>query len=362
MRIQPILATGAFASLLAVVSIQCLPFAFDDAYIHFRIAENFVEYGAPYFNTSDAVMATSSPVWTCVLALLSMAPIALPLLTAILNSLLTAIGSLVWSSVLQQVVEKEVSSLALWLFRLVYVGVMLPSSVGLVETPLALLLFGWSALLLIRGSSFAWSLITLAVFTRYELMVFALLTAAMQLATTRANVLRSVLLGLIPLAILSSFLVFYFSSPIPHTVTAKRIVYSLSSTQVLREVFYNLIPKHDHPVLGLSMAWPLQMFASTLLAWVGMVGVFLLAAVVCCTLPFSRMLSDNRQRWGLCIGVTGVLIGLAYIVKHVFLHEWYVPLFVIPILLFAFAVSSRNYLAYIAAGTLALLPLATLVE
>ena len=362
MLIQRILAPLASVLVLAVVSIRCLPFAFDDAYIHFRIAENFVAYGVPYFNASEAVMATSSPVWTCVLALLSLLPGALPVLTALINSVFTVLGAWVWSAILSQVVERNISRTTSSLFRLAYIGVLLPSSVGLMETPLAMLLLGWGALLLIHTRAAGWFFIALAIFTRYELVTFAILAAVAHIATTRKNILHSALLFCIPIALVSAFLVFFFSSPIPHTVTAKQIVYSLSPAQVLVDVFHNLVPRVDNPILVLPIASPLRVLVSALLEWIGMAGVLVFAAITCMTLPLPEMLSDTRQRWSLCIGSTGVLIGLAYIIKHVFLHEWYVPLFAVPVLLFAFAVSWRNSLTLVTAVTLSLLPLATVVE
>lgn len=361
-HLQTLLVPLGFILGLTIVSLQCLPFAFDDAYIHFRIAENFARHGAPYFNTAEAVMATSSPVWTCVLALFALTSFSLPTLTAFINAVFTGLGSLVWSALLEQIVTTKMSRATVWLMRLGYVGILLPSSVGLMETPLAMLLFGWGALLLLRSNPRAWSVIALAVFTRYELVIFAALAAVMHVTTTRKYTFRSALLFLLPAVVVGSFLLFFFASPIPHTITAKRVVYSLSRPQVLTQVFYNLIPKLDHPVFGLPMAWPIEKLISSALALIGMTGMFVLAGIVCCTLPFSAMLSDQRERWSVCIGATGALIGLAYVVQHVFLHEWYTPLFACPILFFACVVSRRNALAWTAAVTLSLLPLATIVE
>lgn len=39
--------------VVSVVSLRLLPFASDDAYIHFRIAENFAQNGNPYFNSVE---------------------------------------------------------------------------------------------------------------------------------------------------------------------------------------------------------------------------------------------------------------------------------------------------------------------
>src|SRR5712692_2540162 len=44
----------------------------DDAFIHLRIAHNFLQTGHPYFNPGEHVMVTSSPVWTLLLAMIEL--------------------------------------------------------------------------------------------------------------------------------------------------------------------------------------------------------------------------------------------------------------------------------------------------
>ncbi len=42
-------------SLALFSQVKLYQYGFDDAYIHFRVARNFVETGAPYFNPGEAV-------------------------------------------------------------------------------------------------------------------------------------------------------------------------------------------------------------------------------------------------------------------------------------------------------------------
>ena len=60
--------------------------AYDDAYIHLRIVRNFLQHGYAWFNPGERVMATSSPLWTALLAGLhvSLRPPLLSLLEAVL--------------------------------------------------------------------------------------------------------------------------------------------------------------------------------------------------------------------------------------------------------------------------------------
>jgi len=104
------------------ISVKLKPFAEDDAYIHFRIAENLVKYQAPYFNLSERVMATSSFIWTIFLAGLTLLNEPLPTLVAIVNPALTVLGSVIWTLLLMRLVHKEISPLLLVWFQCVYVG------------------------------------------------------------------------------------------------------------------------------------------------------------------------------------------------------------------------------------------------
>lgn len=348
------------AIITMVVSIRLLPLAFDDAYIHFRIAENFVAHGAPYFNPGEAVMATSSPVWTCLLSILALTHIPLPLAVAILNSLLTASGAFLWSSVLQQTAGNDIQNILLLLFRFVYIGILLPPSVSLMETPLAMLLLGWASLLLIQSHPLAWSLIAVAVFTRFELIVFAVIAAIVQLTTTRKNVLRYTLFFFLPVTMFVLLLMFFFGVPIPQTILAKQVIYSLSRERVFNRVFFSLLPKPDFSIFGVGVVLQVQTLLDPLLGWAWMPGVFFVAGVVYSRLPFSIILSNKKHRWGVCIGATGVMIALAYIVKHALIFAWYVPLYSLPIVFFAFTVARVAKLTLIPIVFLSIIPLTTL--
>jgi len=355
MKVGYLPAFRATAAVLAVavVAIRLLPFAFDDAYIHFRIAENLATHGVPYFNTAEPVLATSSPVWTCALAPLALLPVSLPTLVALLNSVLSVLGAVLWSSVLQRVVGRRIPGACRWLFGLVYVGILLPSSAGLMETPLAVLLLGWASLLLIDGRPCAWLVLAVAIFTRYELVVFASLAAAVQLVTARTRLLRRALMFMLPVGVLSVLLIVFFATPIPQAITAKQVVYSLSRERVFHDALFMLVPRLDEPILGLRLGLP---------SWVWVPFVCFFAGAVWHSLPLSSIAADRRQRWGLCIGASGVLVAGAYVLKHVFLHEWYAPLFCVPLVFVAFAVAHTSKLARVLAVALSVLPVVTVAE
>src|SRR6185503_3189971 len=67
-RMAPVAAALVLFAVLAALQSRLGAYAFDDAYIHFRIARHLAEHGHPYYNLGEAVMASSSTAWTIVLA------------------------------------------------------------------------------------------------------------------------------------------------------------------------------------------------------------------------------------------------------------------------------------------------------
>ena len=53
-----------------IISYAHLNYLFDDSYIHFRIADNLLKYGKPYFNINERYMSSSSSIWTICITLL----------------------------------------------------------------------------------------------------------------------------------------------------------------------------------------------------------------------------------------------------------------------------------------------------
>ena len=359
MRLTPVILVAA---LVALVSIRLLPFAEDDAYIHFRIAENLAEHGKPYFNPDECVMATSSLVWTCVLTSLTFIPLPLPLLACLLNAGLTVIGAWLWAGLLCKTLENPLPFWAIWLFRLLYIGLLLPSSAGLMETPLAMLLMAWSCLLLVNDRCAGWVALAVAIFTRLEFVVLVPLFAVPLFLARKGRVLPHVLCFAGPVIALSSLSWILFSTVIPHTAVAKQIVYTLSRQSVFQNVFYDLLPPLHYSILGFPFTGSVLYFASHLLSWAWIPGFCAFLGVACCAMPWRSFLKDERQRWVPCMGLAGVMIAAAYILKHVFVHPWYVPLFSVPILFFFFGTSQSLKVSRIAILALAVLPLCAVNE
>ncbi len=136
-----ILFLAVLFTFCLVDSLRMMPFAFDDAYIHFRIAENFARLGRPYYNPTEPVFTTSSFIWTCLLAFFVKINLPLSVSVAVSNASFSVLGAWLWSRFLRPNTDKYPRAFE-YLFMVVYFGAILPSAVGLMEAPLALLLLG----------------------------------------------------------------------------------------------------------------------------------------------------------------------------------------------------------------------------
>ncbi len=349
-------------------------YAYDDAYIHFRIAQNLVDYGVPYFNPAEQVMVTSSVGWTMVLYLLEQGTRLLPgsdlpAWTAVLNALATGLGALVFLRLLQQASAhpfqgqaEEISNVrGFWrcetspkppktplgaqmtthpvgrnttfvaiFFLAAYLSQMIKPSLGLMETPLALLLAGLALLGLARSQPASLLLFGALPFFRPELIV---LTGLAALYARLVQHLPLKALGFLAAGALP-FLLFefiHFGGVLPHTLQAKAMVYSLGFSDVLAQwiargiddillvrFFYN--PPVTHP---LAYAFYVLLFVVSGMA------LFLYRQG---RAAFSRKLTELDAQALLWAGWCLLTMG-GYLLARVKLFTWYEPLYLIPGLL-----------------------------
>ncbi|MBX7142845.1 MAG: hypothetical protein K1X79_00165 [Oligoflexia bacterium] len=301
-------------SLLVAVHYGLAPYCADDAYLHFRIARNFVEHGVPFFNPTDAVMSTSSSVWTLFLSALfkifGVTISAVAISNAFFLFMLGIVASClaVKASLLERIM---VAALA--------VSIVLPSSIQLMETPLALCLMLFGYYLYNSGRSFGFALLTLAAFTRLELSIFLLMCALDNLFLRRIDcrqALFTIVLCALPLVM---FDLYYFGTLIPQTVQAKAVIYSLTIQEFFGIAWLGLFGKFiffSFPLLSLAVVF----CAVGCLAW----------------WLVSRQLQKETaafSREHINLFACGLLIFLTYASKRVYIFPWYVPLYSLPLLL-----------------------------
>lgn len=320
--------------LCLYIAIQLKPFAEDDAYIHYRIAENLAINQAPYFNQTERVMATSSFVWTSFLASLTFLKVPLPNSVAIVNPILNVLGSLVWTLLLIRVVRKEISRALLFCFQVVYVGALLVSTYGQMETPLSLLLLGLGVLLVTDDRAYGWIFLTLAVFTRYEIAVYALILGLVWTFSKKPIIekIKGYIFVLIPFVVISIIVIFYYSTFIPNTVTAKNTVYQLTALQTTIMVFFSFFPSVNYPMFGFINSFESfqkEYFVFVLGAWLIIVFGVLAISV------FAYLCRKSTKKTDLtvnCLILGGTSIVVLFVILNVNVFSWYESLFTVPIL------------------------------
>lgn len=299
------------ATLMGVLWHGLYPYTIvDDAYIHFRIAEQYASTGQPYFNTGEAVMATSSPLWTVLLTVLAFLPGEMAFKVFALVEVPVLAGVVVLSFLAFRafgVTANWALGYAAGVFILLY-GV----SLNLMETPLAVLMI-LLALLAFVARHPVWPIFAVAAsFIRYEMSVVFLALAAYQVFVLR-DALKPALFALITGGVIVTWLYATFGTVIPNAMGIKSVVYD-----VPWDAFINSTLPGGRRALRLS-----------LLLVVALLGYLFLRA--------RRRNSVRGTAMPLLLLMAGALILAAYASRRAFLHEWYVPNYTVLVFLGAAA-------------------------
>jgi len=229
-----ILISLFFLILISIISLfihlRLREYAFDDAYIHFRVVENIIERGEPYFNEGERVKTSTSTGWTILLFVLFeitrlvRMDVNLPTLVAILNALLVVANALVYTVLISKLVQHRNSTLNLSIIFLVFFSFTLYPSVGLMETIAALLLAGLALLLYVDQNKVSFTLFGASIFFRPELIILFGLIIIHALFTKRFSlpkVFTFSLIGVLPFLL---FDLYFYETVVPNAVTAKSIL------------------------------------------------------------------------------------------------------------------------------------------
>jgi hypothetical protein len=308
-----ILGLAAFSLYLHY---HLLPYADDDAYIHMRVARNLWNAGAPYFNRTEAVMASTSPLWVLLTAPAAAFVDFQPLVVTFLNALALVGAALSWALLYGQLTQSRhpreaVATVVVVFFTLV------PSSIGLMETPLALLLVGWGLLGIARGSILGVPLLCASAFARPECAAFAISGVLWKIVHKRPWSAREISLSVALLGALSWFQINFFGGLYPHTAGAKEIVYNLTGAEFVRLLF-----------IGSYGGWVAKAVIPAVI-----LAACIMAVVI--TLRQKRISVDTFVREArssplLVILIPSVAILAVYALKLVLIFPWYAPLFLVP--------------------------------
>ena len=306
-RLTVMFGSAAVMAALLLIHLSLIDYAHDDAYIHVRIAGNLLEQGEPYFNLGEAVKGSSSTLWTLVLAFvfrftgIAMWPIA------VLNSLLLVGNGVVYGVLTSTAFPQR--RLLPWAAGSLVVAALLPTSVGLMETGLAIFLIGIAWILLQRENPAGFAVGAVAVFARPEMAIFVAAAVVVALATSSFR-LRTIALagGVASLPFLIFDLAFY-QTPIPHAAVAKSIVFPLTAFESLD-----------------LTRFPMSRIFAFFYLLLGLLAVALLWVA-----PPS---SDRWTKWLLVsFSAAGSTILVTYVFTGTFVFAWYTPLYIVPVVL-----------------------------
>jgi len=116
------------------------------------------------------------------------------------------------------------------------------SSIGLMETPLALLVVGYGLNQYIKRKTNTWFFFSLVIFIRLELVIFSIIFLINSIFRRNFHwkkVISYSLLGAIPFLTIE-FL--FFRTIIPNTIIAKSIIYQLTKYTLVRNIFQVTLP------------------------------------------------------------------------------------------------------------------------
>jgi len=316
------LFTIALAGLLIALHNRLYQYAFDDAYIHFRVARNLLQTGNPYYNTGEMVKVSTSSGWTVFLAVLfGIARLFkidnnLPVLVGTANALATLCGMLVYTKVMETLLKQRFSSSKKVLFQVPYLALLLPSSVGLMETPLALLLAGWGIYSLLQSRPAGFAVLGAAAYIRLELsglLGLAGLFVALRRQIRLRDTIGFTAIGFLPLLL---FDLYFFQTVVPQSIVAKGIVYSIAWYQpALHALLYSL------PAVPLCSG----------LCYLGIGGLLLIIAPLA-ALAALREGMAVKSFWPALFYLWSLLVIGGYILGRAFVFDWYIPLYTIPFL------------------------------
>lgn len=290
---------------------------FDDAFIHLRVARNLALHGAADFNPGEPVMTTSSPLWTLLLAALGISTHIwlLPFFEAALLTSCGALAYLLSRRLLPGAPQSRALSILLaGVAAALSMLLLLPSSVGQMETPLAMaLLLGalWClADEVSSGRRLALPLLALAACTRLEILPL-LLAACVLCAIVETN-FRSLLAAVGIVLAMATAVYAQFGVLLPNSMRAKSIGYAYSRADVVQQIF-------EARFLEVPLALCLAVFLASMAAdrWLA-----------------PRQGRSARPAWiPFFAGIWGMCAMLEYVVRRTPIFEWYRPIFWLPWLL-----------------------------
>jgi len=311
------------AGFLILTHIRLYQYAFDDAFIHFRVVRNLFETGYPYYNANDMLKVSTSSGWiVCLTALFGIANLfkvenSFPLLVSITNALISLGGAYVYTKIVENLLKNPLSISKKLLFQILFVILLLPTSIGLMETPLALLIAGLGIYFLLLSKPSGFALLGFAAYIRLELSILVVLIILFVIVQKQFRLHQIIGYGILGALPFVFYDLYFFHTVIPHSIIAKAALYSLTPLDSLLFIINSL------PV-NLNF---------------GVTTIIFLSLITMTSWATFREKKAIKSLWPLLFCLWGLGIIGAYIVGHAFVFDWYKPLYTIPILVACFVCS-----------------------
>ena len=309
------------AIILVFIHIRLYQYAFDDAYIHFRVARNLFENGNPDFNVNESVKVSTSSGWTIFLAIifgithLFRVDNNFPFFICIANAFMSLWGMLIYTKVLEKISNTPLSLSMKLLFQIPYLAILLPSSIGLMETPFALLVAGVGIYFLLQSKPSGFAFLGFSAYIRLELIILVVIISLLMIIKKQFplhQILGFEALGFTPLLIYD---LYFFHTVIPHSIIAKSIVYSISWFQSAIYIMFSSLPS----------------IPSNNIIFVLSNGAIFLSIVLITT--FTIWTKSEKNFWHILFSLWGFFIIIGYVIGHTLIFPWYIPLYSLPIII-----------------------------
>jgi hypothetical protein len=326
-RWVPILINVSLLGFLIFVHIRLYQYAFDDAFIHFRVVRNLVETGSPYYNAQEMLKVSTSSGWIVFLTVpygiskLFNADNNFPLLISILNAFILFCGLYIYTKITEELMRNRLSLASRIIFQISFIALLLPSSIGLMETPLALLVAGAGIYALLISKQCGFALLGFAACLRLELLLLLFLTILFEIYRRQfrlRNILGYSMLGLMPFVL---FDMYFYHTVVPHSMISKSIIYSITPLNMLVNFFYTSFPILPN------------------LIYLGITSITLVSIFILTSWASFREKSVRKMIWPSMFCLASLGTAGAYILAHTKIFDWYIPLYMIPILLACFICS-----------------------
>ncbi len=243
-----------------------------------------------------------------------------PLLIGIINALITLCGMLIYTKVIETLLKKQLSPSMRILFQIPYLALLLPSSIGLMETSFSLLIAGLGIYYLLLSKPLGFSLLGFAAYIRLELLILLALTSLFSILRKQfqlKHIVGCTAIGSIPL-IMYDF--YFFHTVIPHSIIAKSTVYSIDWVYSIVVILFRSLP-----------AIPQY---NTLITFG--IGTIFLSTVLITMVTTLNVRNGFKNYWPMLFCLWSLIVVGGYILGHVLIFEWYIPLYTIPILVACF--------------------------